>query len=149
MTRKSDDGFAFSMPNFDWSQFSQAFKVPGLDAEAMLNSQRKNFEAMMAANQRALEGYRQIAERQRDIFQEMIGSVHEAIGTLSSQSKGADLPKAQAHLIEKTVGKALAAMQEMAEMAFTSNSEAFQIIQNRAQEALGELQVLAQKHPGR
>jgi phasin family protein len=58
---------------------------------------------------------------------------------------GKDLPKKQAELVEKTIGRAFKHMKELAELAIDANSDAFKIMQERAKESIGEMQELAEK----
>ena len=43
-----------------------------MNVESLVQAQRKNFEAIAAANQLALEGYQAVAKRQADIVRESI-----------------------------------------------------------------------------
>jgi phasin family protein len=58
---------------------------------------------------------------------------------------GRDLPKKQAELVEKTVGRAFKHMKELAELAIDANSDAFKVMQDRAKESIAEMQELAEK----
>src|ERR1700687_3911296 len=46
------------------------FRLPGLDVEAIVATQRKNLEALTQANQLAVEGVRALAQRQAEIAQQ-------------------------------------------------------------------------------
>lgn len=136
--------FEFKWPNFDQS-FWDKFSVPGMDTNSLMQSQKKNFEALVKANQKAAEGYQNLMRRQGEIMSETLGSLQESITELMQANKGGELPKKQAELVEKTVGRALKHMKELAELAINANGDAFKVIQERAKESISEMQDLADK----
>jgi phasin family protein len=136
--------FDFKWPNFDQG-FWDRFSVPGIDNNALMASQKKNFEALVKANQKAAQGYQNMMRRQGEIMAESMQAIQESVGDLMKANDGKDLPKRQAELVEKTVGRALKHMKELAELAIDANSDAFKIMQDRAKESIAEMQELAEK----
>ena len=136
--------FDFKWPNFDQG-FWDRFSVPGIDSNSLMQSQKKNFEALVKANQKAAEGYQNLMRRQGEIMTETMQSIQEAVGDLMKANDGRDLPKKQAELVEKTIGRALKHMKELAELTINANGDAFKVIQERAKESIGEMQALAEK----
>jgi len=136
--------FDFKWPNFDQG-FWDRFNVPGVDATALMESQRKNFDALVKANQKAAEGYQHMMVRQGEIMTETMSAIQEATTDLMKANDGKDLPKKQAELIEKTIARALKHMKELAELAIDANSDAFKVMRDRARESIGEMQELAEK----
>jgi phasin family protein len=136
--------FEFKWPNFDQG-FWDRFSVPGLDTSALMESQKKNFEALVKANQKAAEGYQNMMRRQAEIMTETMQAIQESVTDLMQANDGRDLPKRQAELVEKTVGRALKHMKELAELAINANGDAFKVMQDRAKESISEMQELAEK----
>ena len=136
--------FDFKWPNFDQG-FWDRFSVPGIDTAALMDSQKKNFEALVKANQKAAEGYQNMMRRQGEIMTETMQSIQEAVAELMQANDGKELPKKQAELVEKTIARALKHMRELAEMTISANSDAFKVIQTRAKESIGEMQELAER----
>ncbi|HAH11307.1 MAG TPA: hypothetical protein DCL54_16585 [Alphaproteobacteria bacterium] len=148
MTKKAaGHGFdtQFQFPQFDMQGFADRMREAGLDAESIMERQRKNLTALVEANRKTVEGYQAIFVRQREIFDETVQAVQEAMQDLMSANKGKDLSKSQTALIEKTIGKALGNMKELAEMAIGANTAAYKVMQARAQESLEEVQELTSK----
>ena len=59
-------------PNKLISEFQnmlKQYKLPGVDIEALVASQKKNVEAVISANRIAVEGMQTIAKRQAEVFQ--------------------------------------------------------------------------------
>lgn len=136
--------FEFKWPNFDQA-FWDRFSVPGMNTSTLMESQKKNFEALVHANQKAAEGYQNLMRRQTEILSETIQSIQEAAADLMKANDGRDLPKRQAELVEKTIGRALTHMKELADLTIAANGDAFRVIQDRARESIGEMQELAVK----
>jgi phasin family protein len=134
----------FKWPNFDQG-FWDRFSVPGIDTSALMESQKKNFEALVNANRKAAEGYQNLMRRQGEIMTETMQAVQEAVADLMKANDGKDLPKKQAELVEKTVARALKHMKELAQLTIDANGDAFKVIQTRAKESIGEMQELAEK----
>jgi phasin family protein len=136
--------FDFKWPNFDQA-FWERFNVPGLDTSALMESQKKNFEALVKANQKAAEGYQNLMRRQAEIMTETMQAIQESVADLMKANDGKDLPKRQAELVEKTIGRALTHMKDLAELAINANGDAFKVMQDRAKESIVEMQELAER----
>ena len=62
----------FQVPGFDklpaFDAASLAFKLPGFDLNTVVDIQRRNFEALTAANQTVVQGLQTVAQRQGEIL---------------------------------------------------------------------------------
>jgi phasin family protein len=132
------------MPFMDIKQLMEQFKIPGVDLGAMMEARRKDIEALVAANQQAYEGMQKLGQRQAEMLRDAMAEWQGASGKLmSGQSPRADATK-QAELGKQALERALANMRELAEMATTSQTQAWNVINKRFQENLEELRRLAQ-----
>lgn len=132
----------FKMP--DMNKMFEGFKMPGFDATAMIDSQKKNMEALVAANQAAMAGYQDFFKKQMAIFEETMAAAQSHMSNLGD-AMGPDGAAKQAELYKVAFEKALANMTELAEAAKKANEEAFAIVSARVQESIAELQALAPK----
>ncbi|MBP2294522.1 phasin family protein [Azospirillum rugosum] len=130
---------------FDVSKVLGDYKVPGMDVEAILASQRKNIEAVTAANQLAIEGLQAVLRRQAEIVR---ASVEEA-GTYVNQVVAAGTPEEkaakQAELVKVAFEKALSNIKELAELVAKSNTEAADVLSKRVSESLDEVKAAIAK----
>lgn len=126
--------FATMFQTPDFSKMMEGFKLPGFDMGAMMESQKRNADAMMAAGRAASEGYQAILSRQMEIFQETMKS---AQGQMSAM--GETDPAKQQEMMRAAFDKAVANMTEVAETARKSAEEAFSILSARMQESVNEL----------
>lgn len=124
---------------FDLTKFLGDFKVPGVDFESIIASQRKNIEAVTAANQLAVEGLQAVMRRQAEIIRQSIEEATALVGDLTSVSAPEEKAAKQAELAKTAFEKALANVKELSELVAKSNTEAAEILTKRVSESLDEL----------
>jgi len=129
----------------EFSKMVGQYKLPGVDADALVASQRRNVEAMTSANLAAFEGVQAVAKRQAEILQETMNEVATAFDAVSKSGSPQAAAAKQAELAKDAFEKALANMRELAEMVAKSNQEATQAINGRISETLDEVKELASK----
>lgn len=130
------------LSKFDFSKILGNIKIPGLDLEAAIAAQRKNIEALNAANQAAVQGFQAVAQRQSEILLQAVNEISTAAQQLATVSSPQDLTSKQAELAKKAFEQALVNAKELAEIISKSNTEAFSIINKRVTESLNELKTL-------
>ena len=131
--------------NIDFQKIMTEFKMPGIDADALMNAQQKNIEAITAANQLAAEGMQAIGKRQAELFQQAIAESQKALGDLMAQGAPEDRVAKQAETVKTTIERTVANIREISEMLAKSNQEAFDVINKRIAESLDEVQSLTAK----
>ncbi len=124
----------------DLGKMMQQFKLPGIDIAAIVESQKKDMEALAEANRQAYEGIQALAKRRNEILMESLTQWQEAM----KDATGPDALSKQAERARKGVQKAMADMRELAEMEAASRSKAWKVVQDRFQENLVNLQKLLQ-----
>jgi len=136
---------AYPFFEMDVSKMMSEFKVPGVDMEAIMASQRKNIEAVTAANQLAIEGMQAVVRRQAEILRQTMEETGNMMTEVMSAGTPEDRVAKQAELVKVAFEKALANMRELAEMVAKSNSEAANVISKRVSESLEELKTMMNK----
>lgn len=144
--------FAKLMSEFDptkvmgeMSKAFAAYKVPGVDVDLLVQSQRRNVEALTTANKAVLEGVQAVLNRQSEILQQTLEAATTGAKELASASSLQDATVKEAELVKQSFEKALANMRELAELMAKSNTEAFEAINRRIAESLEEIKQLTQK----
>ena len=136
---------AYPFFEMDVSKVLAEFKLPGVDVDAILASQRKNIEAVTAANQLAIEGMQAVVRRQAEILRTTL----EETGTILTEVLGAGSPEdnaaKQAELVKSAFENALSNMKELAELVAKSNTEAANVISKRVSDGLDELKTALAK----
>jgi phasin family protein len=140
MIQGRDDTMAANNPfEFDLTKLLGDFKVPGIDFEAIVASQRKNIEAVTTANQLAVEGLQAVLRRQAEIIRQSIEEASSLVGDFTSVGAPEEKAAKQAELVKSTFEKALANVKELSELVAKSNAEAADILAKRVSESLDEV----------
>jgi len=123
----------------DASKLMKDFKLPGVDVEAVISSQRRNLEALTAANQLALEGMQAVAKRQTEILRQMMEEASQAVRDVMAAGSPEDKAARQTELVKDAFKRAIGNMRELAEMVSKSQGEAFEVINKRVTDSLDEI----------
>ncbi len=140
MARKSNNPF-----EFDFSQVFGQMNVPNMDMGALVESQRRNFEALAQAQQLAAEGLQAIAQRQTEVVREAVeqavGATREVMAEPGPQAQTAK----QMELAKTAMERSVSNMREISEMVAKSNQEAFDVLNKRFYEVMDEIKSAAKK----
>ena len=123
----------------DFQAMAEQFKVPGVDMQAMMETQRKNIEAITNANKIAMEGAQAIARRQTESLRQAMEEARSTMSELAAAGAPEEKLAAQTEITRKAFETAIANMRELAEMGAKSNSEALEQINARVSESLEEI----------
>jgi phasin family protein len=144
MAKKSDTFFDPA----DISKMFSDLSVPGVDWKEVMASQQKNIAALTEANQRLVEGAQAVMQQQSSIMSKAMAELTSASQELMKQGDPAAGAQKRFDLAKTSFESAVKNMQELAEVAGQSNSEAMQIINKRAAEAFEEIKTLIQAKKG-
>lgn len=149
-TQTAFDYDVFKMPDFaqlqaDYTrmvgEFGRMFanaKVPSVDIDAVTVAQRKNIEAVQAANQVAFEGFQAVARRQAEIVREASEEMQKLFKDVSTAPAEDRIAK-QADAVKSLFETAVANTNELATMVQKANVEAASLINKRVVENLDEV----------
>lgn len=137
--------FEFDFSKYDLSKYLGDFKVPGVDFEAIIASQRKNIEAVTAANQLAVEGLQAVLRRQAEIVRQSLEEASSLVTDFTAVGAPEEKAVKQTELVKTTFEKALANIKELSELVAKSNSEAAEILAKRVAESLDEVKAAIAK----
>jgi len=140
-----DMDFTKMMSEMDFTKMMSEMKLPGVDMTAVTAAQTKNVEAVIAANQRAIEGFQTLAQRQAQILQESMGELTQAMTALTSDTSPDVKAQKQMELAQEAMGKALSDMREIAEIMTESTNETFEVINKRVTESIDEARKILSK----
>lgn len=131
--------------DIDVTKFMGDYKVPGVDVDSLMASQRKNIEAVTAANQLAVEGLQAVIRRQAEILRQSLEEGSALMSDLMTAGSPEDKAAKQADIVKASFEKALSNARELAELVAKSNTEAAEILSKRFSESLDELKVAIAK----
>jgi hypothetical protein len=132
-----------SNPLGDITTMMSQFKMPGIDMASIIEARRKDIEALVEANKAAVDSMRALGARQTQMFQDAMQGIQDsALG--ARKGVGFGDPAKQAELVRKACEKAIADMQELAEMTRQSQANTMAHITRRATEQMNEIKSLMQ-----
>ena len=132
-------------PFGDMTKMFQQFKVPGLDMEPIIESRRKDMEALVEANKSTYESMQALARKQTEILTETMQGIQESAKGLAGGGTGAPNAAKQADFVGSAYTKALADMKDLADMVRKSQTDAMAGITQRAMQSMEEMKKLM--HP--
>jgi phasin family protein len=130
-------------PFGDFTKMLEQFKLPGFDVPAIMEARRKDVEALVTANQTAFQGMQSLAQKQAEMLRTTLSEIQALAGQMTAAG-GAASPQA-AELVQQTLHKTLANMQQLAQAAYQSQAESYAVIQKRVEENVEELRTLLQQ----
>ena len=131
--------FDFAKAFSDFSKTFGNYKMPEVDMDGLLASQRRNIEALTAANRVAFEGVQAIARRQAELLKQALDEATEASRHLIGAGTPEEKLATQAAIAKDAFDIAIANMREIAEMAAKSNTQALDLVNQRVSESLEEV----------
>lgn len=136
-SKKPTAGSAGAMPGMgELGKLLEQFKLPGVDADALVEWQRKDLAALAEANRQAFEGMKVLAERQSEILRENLAQWQEAMKSSSDK----DALAKQGAAIQRGMQKAMKDFQELAAIEAKARTDAWKVVQDRIQENMANLQ---------
>ncbi len=137
----------FSKWGEDFAKMMSDMRVPGVDADQIVSAQRKNIEALAAANKTAADGMQAVMTRQAEILKRTMEEATSAVQEMMSAGAPEDQVAKQVELTKDGFETAIANMRELSEMMAKSQNEAMDILNTRVTESLEEFKKLTK--PGK
>jgi len=125
----------------EYTKLFGQFKLPGIDMGAMLESRRKDIEAIAEANTTALAGVQSLAQKQSDILRTTLGELQAFVTRLT---QGGQSIANTGDTVKQTLHKALVDVQDLADTAYRAQSDSVAVVTKRVAERVEELKTLLQ-----
>ncbi|MCP4329740.1 MAG: phasin family protein [Alphaproteobacteria bacterium] len=140
MAKTTNGAFGeFPFATADFTKVWGDFKVPSFDIDVFLVAQKKNFEAVSAANKLAAEGLQTVARRQAELVQESVDAFQKASQELMAITEVNDRAAKQAELTKVAFEKSLANAKELTDLVSKSTHETFDVVNKRVVEGIDEV----------
>ncbi|HEY2890289.1 MAG TPA: phasin family protein [Dongiaceae bacterium] len=123
----------------DFSKLWTNGKAANVDVSWLLSYQRKNFEALTVANQRAFEGVQAIAKAQAEFVREAAEGMQKVAKEFVGAGSTEDKMVKQANVAKDAFETAVANAHELAGLVQKSNAETFEVIRKRVVENFDEV----------
>ncbi|MEL6946169.1 MAG: TIGR01841 family phasin [Pseudomonadota bacterium] len=129
-----------SNPMFDMFQkFGESLKLPTPEIDAMVEHQRKNIQAFQDAMQATSSGTQEFMGKQREQLEAALGEVTEMFQNFNP-SAPSQMASDQMEFAKKSFETAIKNTTELSEIARETGTESFNILRDRMQESMKEIQ---------
>jgi phasin family protein len=126
-------------PMFDLEALLKQFSVPNVDARAIMEVQKKNVEALVAANQKIAESMQKIAQAEQKIVQDAISDWTAAAGRFKGDGDVEAQAALQTEAAIKAVEDGIKHMRSFAELVAKAQMDSMAILNKRMDESIAEL----------
>lgn len=134
MAKKTDGIF-----DLDLTKMFSELRMPGVDLNALADYQKRNIEALTAANKVAIDGMQAIMRRQGELARQLMDDSAAAASRLASVPDVRGRMECQVALVKEAIERASAVAREMADMMTNSNAEVTEVLNARLTAALDEV----------
>jgi phasin family protein len=140
----------YGMKPEDMMRMMSEFRLPNMmpDLEGLAQAQRRNLEALSAANRIAMEGAQAVARRHMEILQSSMSEMTDAMRAFAGVESPQERAARQAEMLKAGYERAVANMKEVADLIQKSNAEALTLLNRRFAEAMDEVKAMAAKGGG-
>lgn len=139
------DKFPFFFDADKMTEFFSAAKMPTFDADAVLTVQRKNMDAVIEANKAVMAGYQEVFKRQAALVEAAVAQSKDKINELQGQPLSPEDFTQNVEAFQTAMQQSVTDARELAELVQKANLNAFEIIKDRAVEAVAEVKTAAEK----
>ncbi len=140
-TKQADNVVDFDISKYfgDLNKYVADFKAPGFDFDALAASQRRNYEAVVAANQLAVDAMQAVLKRQAEILRHSVEEMTVASRALSAPGSAPEKAAKQTEMTKDAFERAVTNARELSEMIAKSNTEALDLLNKRFVQSLDEM----------
>lgn len=131
----------------DFTKYMADLKVPAIDVDKVVAAQKKNFEAVAAANKAAADGVQAMFQLQAAAAKQNAEKLTAALQELTAAGAPEAKAARQADLTREGYERAVANLKELNAALSKTNTEVFELLNKRIVEGLGEVQGLVK--PGK
>ncbi len=138
---KTDTAFGIDFSEF-LPNFGTSFGFPSLNADAILDLQKKNLEAFDKAGKLTATGFEELLKRQGEMLKLSVKEFESAVKATTKKGLPEFNPEKQTEAVQASFDGAVANSRELMELAATSGQKIFDVISKRANEAVAEAQTV-------
>lgn len=126
------------------SSVLKQFKLPDIDIAAIVDSRRKDIDALAAANDAALQGVQKLGHAQAQILKTTLGQLEALLQRTRRSRDDAANHLTTREALKQALQTALGDMRELAEAGYRAQSDTLAVVTRRVQENVQEFTALLQ-----
>jgi phasin family protein len=128
-----------------FKSMGERLKIAPFDMTKIMEHQQKNLEAMTKSWQAVAGAANEIAQKQREVFEQAMKDVTAMVQEYKPGGSPQDIMAKQAEFAKKAMEAAIANTRDIAELVQKSSTEAFKIVQDRMKESYEEIKASVEK----
>jgi len=137
----TDATTAAPAPSFN--SFAKLFQVPGFGINTVVDIQRRNVEALTAANQTIAQGLQTVVQRQGEIARQSVKQFQDLVSFKPSSTSVKETLVKQIDVAKTSYEKTVADARELGDLVTKVGSEAVDILSRRVVASLDEVKAAA------
>ncbi len=110
-----------------------------IDFSSITEAQRKNMEALIASNTKAVECTQSLLQKQSELFQQAMNDASKASEAIAKTTDPAEAATKQTELMQSAFEKALESSSQISELISKTQEDMTKIISERVEEGLAEI----------
>ncbi|MCV0396544.1 MAG: TIGR01841 family phasin [Rhizobiaceae bacterium] len=122
-----------------FARMGQDLKLPPVDIERVIESNRRNLEALQQSAQAASGGASRMMLRQQEMLRETLAEISQMAQSYREPGSPQDLMAKQAEFARRSFETAVKNTAEMADMARKSSEESIEVLRRRIKESMEEI----------
>lgn len=147
MMSSDNNPFAEFITQNDFSKLLENYQQAPVDMETLLETNRKNLQALTEAQQTALENLQTIANRQSEILSQMVEDNSTIAKEMMVEGTPEEKMAKNAEIFKKVYENSIKNMKELSEMVNKSNDKTSAIINKRVFATMNEIKSSLEKAP--
>jgi len=137
----TDATTAAPAPSFN--SFAKLFQVPGFGINTVVDIQRRNVEALTAANQTIAQGLQTVVQRQGEIARQSVKQFQDLVSVKPSSTSVTETLVKQIDVAKTSYEKNVTNARELGDLVAKVGSEAADILSRRVVASLDEVKAAA------
>ena len=137
----TDTATAAPAPSFN--SFAKLFQVPGFDVNTVVDIQRRNVEALTAANQTIAQGLQTVVQRQGEIARQSVKQFQDLVSFKPSSASVRETLVKRIDLTKTSYEKNVTNARELGDIVAKVGLEAADILSRRVVASLDEVKAAA------
>jgi phasin family protein len=125
----------------------EGLALPGINLQSVVDSRRKDFEALVELNRKTIEGAQSVGQKQVEILRQTFEQLRDILKTAATSGVSPGAGDGAGELVQRSVNTALQNMRDLAAIAYKTQTDAFSVATKRVEESLEELKHLTKATP--
>jgi phasin family protein len=121
-----------------FADMGKQFNLPKIDYDALIETHRKNIEAVQKSTLAFSQDGRALLARQQEIFSEVVRQSRDLVAEFKPGGSPQEIAAKQAELARRTFDAVVKNTRDIAELVQKSSAEATTIIMKRIRESIAE-----------